>query len=406
MLQTYLCRSLAMDLRLDPSAPDPLHRQIVDQIRHLVATGRFSPGQRLPPVRALAAQLGVNINTVARSYLELERAGVVSSAVGRGTFVAEGAADRAVRFREDRLRDLLGRAVMEAFSLGYTEEQIEGALALQLARWREMRSSAERPDLRGEGVAQEEMVLRIAGSHDLALDLLVSQLSRSRPELTVICSQTGSLAGLVALARREVQVAGCHLLDEETGEYNLPFLRRVLPGEDLLLVNLVHRQQGLIVARGNPKRILSMEDLARPGVTVVNRQRGAGTRVLLDLRLRELGISPHAIKGYDREVPTHTAVAAAVARGEADVGLGILPAARSMDLDFVPIASERFDLAIRADDVDDPLVAPLIATLRSDAFKAVVREMGGYDTSETGAVVGATGVVPVLGWPGADAGMS
>ena len=380
-----------MEFRIDPASPDPLHRQIVDQVRHLVASGRLSAGDRLPPVRTLASQLGVNINTVARAYLELEHAGVVRTAVGRGTFVAGEAAARVGDFREDRLRELLGRAVIEAFSLGYTEEQIEGALALQLARWRELRTAAREAGS-PLGPPSAGLTLRIAGSHDLALDLLIGQVSRSYPELSVVSSCVGSLAGLVALQRGEADVAGCHLLDEETGEYNLPFLHRILPGEDLLLVNLVHRRQGLMVARGNPKGIRGIEDLVRPEVAMVNRQRGAGTRVLLDLRLREMGIPPHTVRGYDREVGTHTAVAAAVAQGDADAGLGILSAAKAMDLDFLPLAMERFDLAIRLADYETPPVAPLVAALRSEAFKAVVREMGGYDTSETGDVVATTGL--------------
>ena len=128
-----------MELRLDPSSPDPLNRQIVDQIRHQIATGKLRTSERLPPVRVLAAQLKLNVNTVARAYLELERSGVVSTAHGRGTFVAGEALGRLVAFREDLLRDLLGRAMVEALSLGYSQEQIEGALALQLARWRELR---------------------------------------------------------------------------------------------------------------------------------------------------------------------------------------------------------------------------------------------------------------------------
>ncbi len=381
-----------MDLHLDPNSPDPLHRQIVDQVRHLVATGRLSAGERLLPVRTLAALLKVNVNTVARAYLELERAGVVSTASGRGTFVAGEAPAKVVDFREDRLKELLGRTMLEALSLGYTQEQIEGALALQLARWRELRVST------GDAAPEDSSPpppsasdLRIVGSHDLALDLLIGQLSRSRPELSISSSYVGSLAGLMALQRGEAQVAGCHLLDEETGQYNLPFLRRVLPGEEVLLVNLVHRQQGLMVAKGNPKGLKAVEHMARPGVVMVNRQKGAGTRVLLDLRLRQLGISPGSLKGYDQEAGTHTAVAAAVAQGAADVGLGILSAAKAMDLDFIPVATERFDLAIPMVHYETSQVAPLVAALRSKAFKSVVRELGGYDTSDTGVVVATTG---------------
>lgn len=380
-----------MKLTLDPAFPTPLHRQIVDQVRHQIATGRLRPGDRLPPVRDMAKQLAVNVNTVAKAYAELEREGVLSTAVGRGTFVAGEATGRLAAFREDRLRDLLGRALLEALSLGYTQEQIEGALALQLARWRELRAARPERASRVEAPVQGP-VLRIAGSDDLALELLVGQLRRSQPELSVVSSPVGSLAGLIALEQGEADVAGCHLLDEETGEYNLPFVRRILPGQQVVLVNLVYRQQGLMVRKGNPKGIRGLEDLARPDVLTVNRQRGAGTRVLLDLRLREIGIAPESVRGYDREVETHTAVAAAVASGSADVGLGILSAARALELEFLPLARERYDLAIPMAHYGSRGVVPLLATLRTDSFKAVVRELGGYDTSNTGNVMASTGL--------------
>ena len=379
-----------MELRLDQSSSDPLHRQIVDQIRHQIAAGRLRPGDRLPPVRSLATELGINVNTAAKAYAELERSGVLSTAPGRGSFVAGEALGRLVDFREDRLRDLLGRAVVEALSLGYSLEQIEGALALQWARWRELRSAGSGAPSQVEPPSAAPM-LRIAGSNDLALDLLIGQLRRSQPQLVVTSSNVGSLGGLIALERGEADIAGSHLLDEETGEYNTPFMRRILPGEDVVLVNLVHRQQGLIVRRGNPKGIHRMEDLARPDVTIVNRQRGAGTRVLLDLQLRDLGISSDSVRGYDHEVETHTAAAAAVASGTADVGLGIQSAARAMDLDFIPVARERYDLAILQTRHESPEVANLLATLRSESFKAVARELGGYDTSDTGKIMATTG---------------
>ena len=374
-----------MELHLDTSSREPLHLQIVDRVRHLVATSHLRPGERLPTVRALAGQLGLNPNTVARAYGELERSGVLCSSPGRGTFVADTAPAPVGAFREDRLRDLLGHALMEALSLGYTPEQIEGALALQSARWRALREVVPEADARPAPSAPT--TLRIAGSHDLALDLLIGQLRRTHPEVSVVASNVGSLAGLIALARGEAQVAGCHLLDEDSGEYNLPFIRRILPGEGITLVSLVHRQQGLMVARGNPKGIIALKDLVRPDVVLVNRQRGAGTRVLLDLQLRRLGIPAALVRGYQRELETHTEAAAAVANGSADVALGILPAARALGLHFIPLARERFDLAIPDAFADNPEIASLLSILRSEPFKNVVQELGGYDTTETGSVV-------------------
>lgn len=378
-----------MELRIDPSVSDPIHRQIVDQIRHQVATGRLSPGDRLPPVRTLARDLGVNVNTAAKAYGELERDGVLLTAPGRGTFVAGGAQGRLVPFREDRLRELLGRAVLEALSLGYSLEQIEGALALQWARWRELRAAGPDVPSRPEAPASGP-ILRIAGSHDLALDLLIGQLRRSDPNLSISSSNVGSLAGLMALERGEAHLAGCHLIDEETGEYNLPFVRRILPGDEVVLVNLVYRQQGLMVAPGNPRGIRGLEDLSRPDISMVNRQRGAGTRVLLDLRLRAAGIVPEQVRGYTHEVGTHTAVAAAVAGGSADLGLGILSAARALGLEFIPLERERYDLAVPGALYESDRLRPLLVAVRSEEFKAVVRELGGYDTSDTGIVVGRT----------------
>ena len=184
------------------------------------------------------------------------------------------------------------------------------------------------------------------GSHDVTLDLIASELRRVDPRLTLASSNVGSLGGLLALRRGEAHIAGTHLLDEETGEYNVSFVRRYVPNEDIVLVTLVHRVQGLIVPPGNPKSIESLDDLTRRGVRFVNRQRGSGTRVLLDYLLREGGIEPSDISGYEREEFTHLAVAAAVAGDVVDVGMGVLSAAKALGVDFVPLSTERYDLAI------------------------------------------------------------
>jgi putative molybdopterin biosynthesis protein len=229
--------------------------------------------------------------------------------------------------------------------------------------------------------AVERTIVSI-GSHDPVLDLAASMLRARDPLLTLVSGPVGSLGGLVALREGLCHVAGCHLLDPATGEYTLPWIERVMPGREVDVVRLVHREQGLIVAPGNPLGLRGLEDLAR--VRYVNRQRGAGTRVLLDHELGRLGLAPEAIDGYTREEPTHLAVAAAVAAGRVDTGLGVMSAARAFGLGFVPVAREPFDLVMAA---GEPAVAPLLALLADDAFKAAVQALGGYSTAETGRVV-------------------
>jgi putative molybdopterin biosynthesis protein len=225
------------------------------------------------------------------------------------------------------------------------------------------------------------------GSHDLTLDLLSSRLSALRPGASLSSSNVGSLGGLIALQRGEAHLAGSHLLDEESGEYNLSYVRRMLPSRPVVLMTLVHRDQGLIVPKGNPKGISSLDDLLRDDVLFVNRQKGAGTRVLLDYKLREMGADPLQIKGYEREEFTHLTVAATVAGGAADVGLGILAAARALELDFVPLLKERYDLVIPREYYESDLMAPLLEIIRGPDFRPEVEALGGYDAGEMGRVV-------------------
>ncbi len=229
------------------------------------------------------------------------------------------------------------------------------------------------------------------GSHDLTLDLLSSEIRRANPGITLSSSNVGSLGGLLALRRGEAHLAGSHLLDEETGEYNVSHIRQVLAGREVVLVNLVHRVQGLMVAPGNPTGVQGLRDLLRDDVSFVNRQRGSGTRVLLDYELRRSGLSPDGIEGYRREEFTHTAVAAAVASGTADAGLGILAAARALGLEFVPLLKERYDLVIPREHYESPLLRPLLETVRGDRFRSGVEALGGYDTSEMGLGMAALG---------------
>ncbi len=233
------------------------------------------------------------------------------------------------------------------------------------------------------------------GSHDLILDLLASRLSERPGNSTLASANVGSLGGLLAVRRGETHIAGSHLMDEDTGEYNVSYIQRYIPGRQVALVHLAGRTQGLMTARGNPLQISSLSDLANPGVRFVNRQRGAGTRVLLDFKLRDLGIPAESISGYDREEYTHLAVAAAVQGGRTDVGLGILPAARAMGLDFIPLFEEQYDLVIPAEFYESDLLAPMLEMIRSHEFQSEVQDLGGYNVSQMGTLKAILGSEPL-----------
>ncbi len=230
-----------------------------------------------------------------------------------------------------------------------------------------------------------ESTIFAVGSHDVILDLLAQFLSAHERRLA--SAHVGSLGGLVALRRGEAHLAGSHLLDPETGEYNLAYIRRYLPGVPVRVVQLVERQQGLMVLPGNPKGIRSLEDLTRPEVTFVNRQRGAGTRVLLDYHLQRLGIAPSQVRGYAQEEFTHLSVAAAIATGRADCGLGIPAAAQALGLDFVPLFWERYDLVVPREHAESDLLQPLWDVLAQDAFRQAVMRLPGYNVDGMGRVI-------------------
>jgi len=234
------------------------------------------------------------------------------------------------------------------------------------------------------GLPEIERTIVAIGSHDLVIDLAATALRAADPTLALVSTNVGSLGGLVALRDGLCHVAGSHLLHPATGEYTLPYLDEMMGDRDLAVVRLVHRDQGLIVAPGNPRGVTGVADLAREELTYVNRQRGAGTRMLLDQELRRLGMSPSQVRGYAREEPTHLAVAAAVAAGRVDCGLGILAAARAFGLDFVPVAQEPYDLVTDAAGLEDPLLEPLWRLLESPEFHASVEKLGGYSTRESG----------------------
>jgi putative molybdopterin biosynthesis protein len=233
-------------------------------------------------------------------------------------------------------------------------------------------------------LAQIERTLLAVGSHDVALDLLAGRLAAS--EIELVSAHVGSIAGLVALRERSTHLAGTHVLDPATGVYNDDAVRRYGPSVPVALIQLAAREQGILVARGNPLGLRTVDDIARTGARYVNRQRDAGTRILFDSLLAAAGVLSSRIVGYDRLEFSHLAVAQLIANGNADAGLAIRAAAHAFDLDFVSVAWEPYELALPEAALDEPRMQLLIEILRDPAFRADVEALGGYDTSRGGDV--------------------
>ena len=224
------------------------------------------------------------------------------------------------------------------------------------------------------------------GSHDPLLDEVSDMLHIADPGLFMSSSHVGSMGGIMAVRRGEAHIAGCHLLDESDGSYNTAFIKKYFPKGGVRLVECVGRSQGLMLAKGNPKNIKSVSDLAQNGIRYVNRQKGSGTRILIDYLCKQENIDTGTIYGYDREEFTHTSVAAQIASGTADAGMGIYSAASLYELDFLPICMEQYDLLIPDYAWDSPMVQKLLEVLKSDEFRARLDAMGGYELDKPGTV--------------------
>ena len=232
-----------------------------------------------------------------------------------------------------------------------------------------------------------ENTLVVIGSHDPLLDELADMLHLENPELYMSSSHVGSMGGIMAIRRGEAHAACCHPLDTADGSYNRSFIRKYFPKGGVRLISCVGRQQGLMVARGNPLNIRKFSDIARDGVRYVNRQKGSGTRILTDYLCKREHVDASAIYGYDREELTHTSVAAQIVSGSADAGMGIYSAAKLYDLDFIPICIEEYDLIIPDHAWDTPMVRSLLTILKSDAFREKILSLGGYTVDNPGEVI-------------------
>lgn len=311
-----------------------------------------------------------------RAYQDLARQGLVVSRPGQGTRVASNIpADDHTPLRGAALVHRAETFLLEALTAGHDLGEVEQAIRLALDHWRVDAATKARPPTKA---------VRFVGSHDLAIDWLAAHFSTVSPSHSLELHFTGSLGGLMALARGEADLAGSHLWDEETGTYNLPFVCRILPNRRVVLAMLAHHRLGLILPPGNPDRIQGLPDLTRRGVPFINRQPGFGTRVWLDATLKRLGIPAKGISGYTLEEQTHSGVARAVAERRASVGLGLEAAALAFGLDFVFLAEEPYHLVIPAAHAERPPLKALLRWLGTRQARQALAGLGGYATEETG----------------------
>jgi putative molybdopterin biosynthesis protein len=222
------------------------------------------------------------------------------------------------------------------------------------------------------------------GSHDLAFEKLTAEFEKLNPDTTILSMPVGSLDGLVALRQGIAHLSGCHLFDSETNLYNQPYIKRFFPDRHVKMITLAQRTQGLIVARGNPKQVSGLHDVARQDITFINRNRGSGTRIWLDERLNEIGLDQEMVNGYTKEVNSHTGIAQAIKLGTAYAGIGLIAAAVDEDLDFIPLFDEQYDLVIPGDQIEDPTILEMLDYLSTARYRQSINSLEGYGSEKTG----------------------
>lgn len=272
--------------------------------------------------------------------------------------------------------ELIKRGELQAFKVG-NKMRIEQH---EIERFKNVDSPSKKNE-------KQTSSLHIAGSHDFLIEHLIKYVTKQADFLTIQPTYIGSLEGLMMLYRGNCDVAAIHLLDPSSGEYNLPFIRLFFVHEPLTVIRLASREQGLIVAKGNPKAIGSFHDLTRKDVTFVNRQKGSGTRFLLDSSLAKAKIEPSSIKGYENEEWNHLSTASYISRGIADVALGIRSAADQLGLDFIPIMDEQFDLVLRWSNKNKEALQHLLDIIQLTTFEESISNLEGYNTKDFGKII-------------------
>lgn len=355
-----------------------LYLRVADALRRDIASGIYKKGDPLPPIRSLAQVWQCTIGTIQRAVRELESDGLISSHIGTRTrvtgVVLTGPGESLQRAN---LIHQAEKFILESVTAGFSTGEIEDAFRVALHRWRSV-------DL-AQNTTQSRTLL-FSGSHDLAVAWLATHFNEIAPGYSLRLKFSGSLSGVTTFQQGEADIAGTHLLDESSGTYNLTVIQELMPAEKIALVTLSHRRIGFMVKPGNPKNIIGVQDLVRSNIRFINRQKGSGTRVLLDSLLRENGIDKLRIIGYEEELTKHSDIATAVSESRADTGIGLEAAARAYGLEFIFITLERYDLLIREKDIALRPCKELLEFLKNREFHQLLERLGGYDSHESGVI--------------------
>lgn len=355
-----------------------LYLKIADSLRRDIASGSYKQGDLLQSIRTLAELWQCTNGTIQRAIRELESEGLVAAHIGKRTRVTGGSiAGPGESLQRATLIHQAEKFILESVAAGFSTSEIEDAFRKALYRWRSVDLAA---------TPKPHRALRFSGSHDLAIAWLATHFNEIAPGYTLHVKFSGSLPGLTAIREGDTDVAGAHLLDESTGTYNLPAIQEMMPSEKMALITLAHRRIGFMVKPGNPKNISGVQDLTKTDIRFINRQKGSGTRVLLDSLLRDNSVDPTQIAGYDEEVTTHSEVATAVSESRADAGIGLEAAARAYGLEFIFITLERYDLVVRGADAALPPYKRVIEFLKSGDFRQLLQRLEGYDSRESGLI--------------------
>lgn len=304
-----------------------------------------------------------------------------------------------LKITKNTVYELIKRGELPAYKVGkklrIDKEDIENYINSQkgttssVNKPQKKEISVNEPDTDNEINSNDKNII-ICGQ-DMILDILGRNLETSLPSVKSYRSYMGSYNGLFNLYNNKVSITSAHLWDWETSEYNVSFVKKLLPGIPCVIVNLAYRMQGFYVQKGNPKNIKGWEDLNREDLSYINRERGCGVRVLLDGKLREFNIPSSSVNGYNYEESSHLSVASSIARGKGDFGLGIEKVAKQIDnIDFIPLQKERYDLVIKKENLESPAYKEILNIINSDDFKGELEGLGGYDLKDTGKIISET----------------